>query len=211
MRFVSSLSALVLTVFFAGSAAAAPVTTYCPGSGPVPVDPFTRSFWVTLDGAAATCHMYGTGNLNASTAAQDAMIASGWTALDKDEAPDAAFTLDSWLTITGLGATSGTFTLASAAWAAGGYKDLAIGIKVGNRDNPSWAVFLLPSALFTGSSLTGQWGTGPAQGGGLSHLNLYGKGTPDDPPPPPVPEPASMVLLGTGLIGAAAARRRRRQ
>jgi hypothetical protein len=43
------------------------------------------------------------------------------------------------------------------------------------------------------------------KGGGLSHVQLYGKGKRTQ-----VPEPGTLALLGFGLIGVACMRRRKR-
>ncbi len=178
----------VLTLLILGwSASASATPVNCPGTAATT----DREF--TLDTAvAATCYQYGTGNLNGSG---DAINALGFVTLDKSD-DNTTGTHDGWLTITGQGTTSGTFTISPLAWTS--YGTILLALKSGEGVlNPDWAVFSLASG-----TLSGNWSISGNQA--LSHSNLYG----GDPTTIPTPEPTSMVLLGTGLIGVAARMRR---
>jgi hypothetical protein len=139
------------------------------------------------------CYQYGTGNLNGNG---DVINALGFTTIDKSDDTTTG-THNGWLTITGQGSTSGTFTINPLAWTTYGTILLALKSGEGQLD-PDWAVFQLAP-----NTLSGSWHISGDQA--LSHANLYG----DDAPPPSVPEPTSMLLLGTGLIGVATRLRRR--
>ena len=178
-------------------AQAAPISENCPDT----VTTTDREFSVTTDPDPASCLLYGNqaNELNANS--HDDMIALGWTAIDKDQVPDEGFPNDSWLTVTGIGAKDGTFTIDLAAWAE--YDRLAIGFVVGGGQlDPKWAVFELPE-----DETAGLWSITPRHGSGMSHINLYGMD--DDTTITEVPEPASLLLLGGGLTAAAARQRRR--
>ena len=93
----------------------------------------------------------------------------------------------------------GTWEFDALAWES--FTDLAIGFKFGTGNNPNeWFVFSVAEDFFEGTWL---FVNCCAQGGGLSHVNLYGIEGQD------VPEPGTLALFGAGLILIALRRRRR--
>jgi hypothetical protein len=196
---------------FAGSytveAASLPITVSCPGTA-VTTD---REFSVTgtvetapLGDATITCYASDPGQLNDDEFA-DPAIDPAWVLIDKDETGDAgdgACVDESCLTITGLGSTSGIFTISSGTW--GTYNELLLGFKVGaavgQNIDPDWAAFLL-----TGGITDGTWSV--SNRNGLSHATLWGRFVPDRDIQA-IPEPATLVLVGSGILAAVRKRRR---
>jgi len=192
---VRKLLPLCLLSLFIAPVYSEAVPVNCPGTASTT----DREFTLTTDPLGATCLASGNeaNDLNAND--HDLLVAVGWTVIDKDENPDELFLNDDWFSVTGLGAMSGTFTIDPAAWGAWG--DIAIGFVIGGGGvDPKWAAFELP----TGET-SGLWSQSLTHGGGLSHANLYGRGTPRDITE--APEPATLFLLGSGL--AVAVRRKR--
>lgn len=189
-------SLFIFALSFPAAVESAPISVLCPNS----VSTTDREFTLTTDPVGATCLDWGTEANELNANGSDVMVLAGWTVIDKDETPDEVFAHDSWFSVTGLGGTSGSFTIDAAAW--GAFDELAIGFVVGGGQNtPKWAVFEL-SMNDTG----GTWSISPDRGSDLSHANLYGMTSRDISE---VPEPTTLVLLGSGLMIAVRRARRR--
>lgn len=93
---------------------------------------------------------------------------------------------------------SGTWEFDSSLWSQFG--TIALGFKFGGGNQPdNWFVYELVSGVSSGD-----WTYIANRGDGLSHVNLYGKGSVQ------VPEPGTLALLGLGLVGFTLARRKNR-
>ena len=177
------------------SSESAPISVNCPGTS-VTTD---REFTLTTDPLGATCLDSGNNANELNANVHDLLVIAGWTVIDKDESLSA----DNWFTVTGLGATSGTFTIDPLAWSV--WDEIVIGFVVGGGQiDPKWAAFELPTG-----EISGLWSNAARQGGELSHANLYGRGD-GGPVITAMPEPATLLLLGSGLTIAVRRRRGRR-
>ena len=162
------------------SAAYSATFAYCP-----PAQNLERWFRVDVDNGSVACLEYGDDNIQGDN--DD--LTGDWEFIDKDENNNQ---LDSYLTYTGHGTTSGTFTIDPAVWDV--YGQIAIAFKTGANKTPEWAAFELFDDV-----LSGEW---LISSNAISHINLYGMGEPDRDVQA-VPEPASMLLVGAGLSWAA--------
>jgi hypothetical protein len=179
------------------SAASLPLSVVCPGTAMTTDREFAlvaNSEAVPLGDATLSCFATGTGNLN------DDEFGTAWVLLDKDQPGDTVGICETCLTVTGLGSTSGTFSISVLSWAT--YNSLLLGFKTGEGQlGPDWAVFRLGGGI-TG----GTWSVSGQQS--LSHADLFAGG--GGQTLQEVPEPATLVLFGTGLFGAARTARKRR-
>jgi hypothetical protein len=191
MRKICWTVVFVVSALLLPSASAEAAWVSCPGTAATT----DREFKINVSGATCLTDGFGTGNISGSG---DAINNLGWITLDKsDDTTTGA--LQGVLQITGTGSTQGTFTINPLAWAT--YSQIVLAFKSGQGQiNPDWAAFVLPA-----NTLSGSWRISGQQS--LSHANLYGNGTGQQPP---IPEPATLALLGTGLALSRLVRGKRR-
>lgn len=143
----------------------------------------------------AACLDAGVGNINGNPKKDKFLLANsalGYSAIGSSESGEADWTQSGY---------TGTFSFDSALWNS--WSDIAIGFKFGTGNNPDeWFVYSLNSSVSSGAwSFVGAY----AQGGGLSHVTLYGSERTTQ-----VPEPGTLALFGAGLLGMGLLRRRAR-
>lgn len=176
---------LLLGLAMAGSAFAAPVIA------PRTFDLDSTSFFSGTDDDADVLLFTGDGNLTGNV--NNGNIPTGWTVIRDNNGAGVA---SSAFNLTAAGAFS---VLDGNVWNI--YSNIAIGIKVGNNNSPSWAIFELEKF-----AQSGIWSTAPTQGGGLSHYLVYGQ---TQSTTPTVPVPGAVWLLGSGLMGLVAMGRKK--
>jgi hypothetical protein len=178
--------------------------TYCPGTDAVTDREF--GVQVTAGGFSVSCYQ-------TDTNANDPGSFPPFTYIDKDqeddELPAEGFS-EGWFSVTGLGSTSGTFTITSQLTSQ--FDEFIFVLKVGGgQGDPDWYAFKFSSG--TSGDWTGAWQVIAPEGStantALSHASLFGYEG-DAPPSGGVPEPAPIALIGAALAGMAWMRRRAR-
>ncbi len=183
IRILQGITATALLSFALATAHAAPVSITCnePDDGRLATLNFDDSNGSMACGPAGTTNQQPSGQYWSDL---------GYLEFDKVE-DGIGNGISSLLTITGLGGTSGTFSIDPAAF---DIPDLHIVFKFGwGRTDPDWISFQLnPNGEGVWS---GDWSVTGRQA--LSHVAL-------------VPEPTTLLLLGAGLLSLALVRRFRR-
>jgi hypothetical protein len=188
--------ALLLGSAAALSNVAQAVVTSCPGTAFNFLD---REFAIDT-AAAGSCVSYGNGNFENAAGGEDVFADAGWITIDKTDGSGG--TMTGALSVSGIDNDHGSFSISSTVWDT--YAGLLFVMKSGTGQyNPDWAVFSLASGTTGGS-----WSIWTLfdNADGLSHVNIYGRGTPTTTR---VPEPATLAMFGAGLFGLALVRRRR--
>ena len=142
------------------------------------------------DTEVSSCVASGIGNINGNSTNDDFLTSSSGTDFSFVDKSDGDKTYNLQYD------QNGSWSFDNSYWLTHG--DGSIGFKFGTGNKPDeWFIYELEQGVSSGSwEFINTFG----KGGGLSHTNLYTRGT-------SIPEPGSIALLCLGIFGLAASRR----
>jgi hypothetical protein len=188
-KLLNSLIVLPLLMVSSQWALATPVsTTTCDTT--FDADPLRTATLFEYEVGTVAC---GPSGITSNQAEGTYFTNAGYSLLSKIDDTGTSSVSNDYFSITGLGGTTGTFSMMT------GLTDATVVFKFGSgNSDPDWISFLI-SDITSDESFSSYWSVDQKQA--LSHVSIWGGEL-------TVPEPGTALLFATGVFGLVASRRR---